>query len=139
MAFIDKTDLNRYLEDDTTDQLTDSNDTIVDEAILDALDRVREKISPRFDMVTELAKVGVARNRSLMKHSINLAIYFLFQRLYTNVIPEGRVLAMEEAEKWLDDVYKGRLNVDLEKNDEDAEEGWPIRWGSAPKKGNQSF
>lgn len=139
MAFIDKTDINRYLEDETTDQITDGNDTIVDEAILDAEDRVREKISPRYDMAVEFAKTGTDRNRSLMKHTINLAIYFLFQRLYTNVIPEGRGIAMEEAEQWLDDVYNGRLNVDLATVDEANEKGWPLRWGSATKKGNQSY
>ena len=139
MAFIDKTDINRYLEDETTDQITDGNDSIVTEAIKDAEDRVREKISPRYDMDTEFSKVGDNRHRSLMKHTINLAIYYLFERLYTNVIPDGRVTAMSEAETWLDEVYEGKLNVTLATNDEEAQEGWPLRWGSQLRKGNQTY
>lgn len=139
MAFIDKTDLTRYLEVETIDQLTDGVDTIVDDAILDAEDRIREKISPRFDLDTEFALVGAARNRSLMKHAINLAIFYLFQRVHIDVLPEGREIANENAEKWLDDVYEGRLNVNMAKNDEENEEGWPLRWGSDAKKGDQSY
>jgi phage gp36-like protein len=139
MAFIVKADLLRYIDLSTIDQLTDSNDTYVTESIKDAEERIREKISPRFNMDTELVKVDPDRNRSLLKHCINLSIFYLFQRLYTDVLPEGRIEGKEEAERWLDDVYKGDLNVDLDKNDEANEQGWPLRWGSATKKGSQNW
>lgn len=139
MAFILKTDIQRYLEVDTIDQLTDSDDTIVTAAIEDAEDRIREKISPRYDLDAEYAKTGTDRHRSLMKHCISLSIYFLFQRVYIDVLPEGREVAYQEAETWLNDVYMGKLNVDLATNDEENEKGWPLRWGSATKKGNQSY
>jgi phage gp36-like protein len=139
MAFIFKTDLTRYLEADTIDQLTDSTDTIVEEAIKDAEERIKEKISPRFNMVTEFAKTGTDRHRSLMKCCINLSIFYLFQRVHIDVLPEGRENAYEEAETWLNDVYKGKLNVDLATVDETKEKGWPLRWGSQTKKGNQSY
>lgn len=139
MAFINKTDLTRYLELETIDQLTDGTDSIVDEAILDAEERIKEKISPRFDMTTELAKTGTDRNRSLMKHCISLAIFNLFQRVHIDVLPEGRENAYAEAEKWLDDVYMGKVNVELATVDETNEKGWPIRWGSQTKRGNQSY
>lgn len=139
MAFINKTDITRYLDLSTIDQLTDSTDSIVDEAIKDAEDRIREKISPRYDMATEFAKTGDDRNRSLMKHCISLAIYNLFQRVYIDVVPEGRVVAYEEAESWLNDVYMGKINVELTTVDEENEKGWPLRWGSQPKKGNQTY
>jgi len=139
MAFIIKTDLYRYLEQSTIDQLTDSTDSIVTEAIADAEDRIREKISPRYNLTTEYAKTGTNRHRGLMKCAINLAIFNLFQRVHIDVLPEGREFAHQEAEKWLDDVFKGRLNVTLTTNDEAKEQGWPLRWGSQTKKGNQSF
>ena len=139
MAFISKSDIENYLEAGTIDQITDSNDSIVDNAILDAEDRIREKISPRYNLDTEFAKTGVSRHRSLMKHCISLSIFFLFQRLYIDVLPEGRELAYDQAEAWLDGVYSGKLNVDLATNDEEAEQGWPIRWGSQKKKGNQGY
>ena len=139
MAFIDKTDLTRYVDSSTIDQLTDNDDTLVDEAILDAQDRVKEIIQSRYDIDAEFAKLTTARHRSLLKHTINIAIYFLFQRLYTNVLPEGRIEAFEQAETWLKDVYAGRVMVDMTKNDETNEEGWPLRWGSNTKKGSQDW
>ena len=139
MAFLAKSDLLSYIDESTIDQLTDNTDSYVDDAILTAEDRIREKIQPRFDLVTEYAKTGTDRNRSLMKHCINLSIYYLFQRLYTDILPEGRIEAMSEAEKWLDDAYKGVIMLDLTKNDEENETGWPLRWGSATKKGSQNY
>lgn len=139
MAFINKADVSRYLDVSTIDQLTDGNDTLVDEAILDAQDRVEEIIQARYDMNAEFAKTGTARHRSLLKHTINITIYFLFQRLYTNVIPEGRIEAWEQAEIWLRDVFAGRVMVDMDKLDETNEQGWPLRWGSNTKKGSQDW
>ena len=139
MPFIIKADLLTYIDQSTIDQLTDNTDTYVDEAIKDAEERIREKISPRYDMDSELGKAGTLRHRSLLKHCIGLTIFYLFQRLYTDVLPEGRVEARDEAEQWLDDVYKGNLNVSLDTVDEATESGWPLRWGSATKKGDQTY
>ncbi len=139
MAFIDKSDLTRYVDENIIDQLTDSTDSIVDDAILDAEDRIREKISPRYDLDTEFAKTGSDRTRSLMKHCINISIYYLFERVNIDAISEGRVIAYNEAETWLNDIYMGKLNVTMATNDDENEEGWPLRWGSAPKKGNQTY
>jgi phage gp36-like protein len=139
MPFIVKSDLLTYIDESTIDQLTDGTDAHVDEAIKDAEERIREKISPRFDMDTELVKTGTNRQRSLLKHCINLTIFYLFQRLYTDVLPEGRVEGRDEAEQWLSDVYNGNLNVSLDKIDEANEQGWPLRWGSDTKKGDQTW
>tara|TARA_R110000796_G_scaffold73842_1_gene165857 strand:- start:4507 stop:4926 length:420 start_codon:yes stop_codon:yes gene_type:complete len=139
MAFLDKTDVERGLDSYIINELTDSTDSIVVEAIADAEARVREKISPRYDLDTEFAKISGARDRSLLKHCIALTIYYLYERLNTRVLPEAKVTAWQLAEVWLDDVYKGNINVNLATNDDTTETGWPLRWGSQPKKGNQTY
>lgn len=139
MAFLVKSDLLRYIDESTIDQLTDGTDAYVDEAILDAEERITERIGQRVDTAAEFIKTGTARHRSLMKHCINLSIYFLFERLYTDVLPEGRVQGMEMAEQWLTDISEGNIIVNLEKVDEANEKGWPIRWGSDEKKGSQNY
>lgn len=139
MAFIVKADLYNYIDQSTIDQLTDATDQFVEDAILSAEDRIREKISPRFDLDVEFAKTGSNRNRSLLKHCINLTIYNLFQRLYTDILPEGRVEAMETAEKWLNDAYQGKIQLDLTPANEPNGTGSAIRWGSALKKGPQNY
>lgn len=139
MAFLFKADLVRYIDEVQINQLTDSNDTIVSEAIADAEERINEMIGQRVDTATEFAKVGVARQRSLLKHAINLSIFYLFERLYTDVLPEGRVNGKEMAEAWLEDIAKGNILVNLAKVDETKQKGWPIRWGSQTKKGSQNY
>jgi len=139
MAFLAKADVQRYLDTRVIDQLTDTDDTIVADAIADAEDRVREKISPRFDLDIEFAKTGPLRNRSLLKCCISLSIYYLYERLNTQVLPEAKVTAFEIAEHWLNEVYEGKLSVNLAKVDETNKTGWPMRWGSYLKKGNQSY
>ena len=118
MAFLFKADLVRYIDEVQINQLTDSNDTIVSEAIADAEERINEMIGQRVDTATEFAKVGAARQRSLLKHAINLSIFYLFERLYTDVLPEGRVNGKEMAEAWLEDIAKGNILVNLAKVDE---------------------
>jgi len=139
MAFLFKADLVRYIDEVQINQLTDSNDTIVSEAIADAEERINEMIGQRVDTATEFAKVGAARQRSLLKHAINLSIFYLFERLYTDVLPEGRVNGKEMAEAWLEDIAKGNILVNLAKVDETKQKGWPIRWGSQTKKGSQNY
>tara|TARA_R110002020_G_scaffold3468_3_gene15426 strand:- start:5457 stop:5876 length:420 start_codon:yes stop_codon:yes gene_type:complete len=139
MAFLFKADLVRYIDEVQINQLTDSNDTIVSEAIADAEERINEMIGQRVDTATEFAKVGAARQRSLLKHAINLSIFYLFERLYTDVLPEGRVNGKEMAEAWLEDIAKGNILVNLTKVDETKQKGWPIRWGSQTKKGSQNY
>jgi phage gp36-like protein len=139
MAFIVKSDLVRYIDETTIDQLTDDDDTLVTEAIKDAEERISERIGQRVNTATEFAKSGANRQRSLLKHCISLAIYYLFERLYTDVLPEGRIQAMQYAEAWLEDVSKGKIVVNLTKVDEANQSGWPIRWGSQPKKDSQNY
>lgn len=139
MAFLFKADLVRYIDEVQINQLTDSNDTIVSEAIADAEERINEMIGQIVDTVTEFAKVGALRQRSLLKHAINLTIFYLFERLYTDVLPEGRINGKEMAEAWLDDIAKGNIMVNLAKVNEAKESGWSIRWGSQLKKGSQNY
>jgi len=139
MAFLVKSDLLRYIDESTIDQITDNTDTYVDEAIKDAEERITERIGQRVDTAAEFAKTGTDRHRSLLKHCINLSIYYLFERLYTDVLPEGRVQGMEMAETWLGDIAAGNILVNLDKIDEANEAGWPIRWGSDTKKGSQNY
>jgi len=139
MAFLVKTDLLRYIDESTVDQLTDATDSYVDEAIKDAEERITERIGQRVDTASEYAKTGTDRHRSLLKHCINLSIYYLFERLYTDILPEGRTQGMETAEAWLSDISEGNILVNLDKIDEANEAGWSIRWGSDEKKGSQNY
>lgn len=139
MAFFTKTDVERALDTYVIDELTDTNNTYVTDAISDAEQRVREKIGPRYNLDVEFAKTGANRHRSLLKHAIAISIYYLYERLNTRVLPEAKVTAWENAEIWLSDVYKGRVSVDLTPNDEPNQKGWSLRWGSQPRKGNQTY
>lgn len=139
MAFLDKNDLLNYIDLSTLDQLTDGTDLYITEAIKDAEARITERISQRIDTAAEYIKTGANRDRSLLKHAISITIFYLFERLYTDVLPEGRVTSYETAEKYLEDINEGKITVALTKKDEANQKGWPVRWGSEPKKGSANY
>ena len=139
MALLVKADLLNYIDLSTLNQLTDGTDAYITDAIKDAEARITERISQRIDTAAEYVKAGAARDRSLLKHAISITIYYLFERLYTDVLPEGRVEAYKMAEAWLEDINEGKITVALTKKDESTQKGWPVRWGSEPKKGSANY
>jgi phage gp36-like protein len=129
-----KTDLIKYVEESDLDQLTGSDDAIVDEVILDAEEVAREYLRPRYDIDFELSQVDPDRNRSLLKHLTAIAIFFLFERIPTNTQPEARFEAYERGVQWLKDVAKGMVDTKMKEYDSpENEKGYSIRWGSNPK------
>lgn len=135
MPFLDKTDLLNYIDSVQLEQLTGGDDDIITDAILDAEETLKECLSPRFDMSTELTKTAGDRNRSLLRNAIHIAIYYLFTRIPSNITPESREVQFIQATEWLRKAYKGEIDVALAENDATNKQGYSIQWGSKEKKG----
>jgi phage gp36-like protein len=133
MAYIDRTDLETYMEAIEIDQIIDGDPTIVDSVIADSEEFCAEKLRQRFDTVAEYAKIGVDRNRQLLKAVVSVSLFYLSERLVTNNIPENRFLAYDRAVEWLEEVASGKRMTDLDPIDADSKTGWNIRWGSKTK------
>ena len=138
MAYIDRTDIEAYMESMEIDQIIDGDSTIIDTAISDAEEFCAEKVRQRFDMPLEYAKTGADRNRQMLKTVVSVTLFYLSERLVTNNIPESRFLAYERAMEWLDEVGSGKRMVDMEAISSEDQTGWSIRWGASTPK-NENF
>lgn len=138
MALLTQTDLEIYIDSRELTQITDGNASVVPEAIEDAEEFVKEFLRHRINVVNEFAKTGTNRNRSLLKHCSAVAIYFINQRIPTDVLPEARGIAYEEALEWLRDIQKGLRQTTLEEINSTEKTGYNITWGDATKN-NKNF
>lgn len=138
MALLSQTDLEIYIDPRELQQITDNNGLVVPEAIEDAEEFVKEFLRHRIDVDVEFAKTGTDRNRSLLKHVSAVAIYFINQRIPTDVVPEARGVAYEEAVDWCKDIQKGLRQTSLTEKDPENKEGYNITWGDSSSN-NKNF
>jgi phage gp36-like protein len=132
-----KDDILNYIDSDDLQQITESDDSIIDVSILDAEQIGSEYLINRFDIDFEYSQTGTARNSSLLKHLTAIALFFLFERLNTNILPESRSGAYDRAIQWLKDVRDQKIQTNLkEKTAPENEKGFGIRWGSTEKQIN---
>lgn len=139
MAFIDLSDLQDYMEADEIDQITDGDNTIIEEIISDAEEFVAEKLRNRYQIENEFQKTGTDRNGQLKKQTVAIALMYVSERIPTNFSSEARVEAYERAEKWLKEVSSGMRQVTLEEIDSENQTGFSIRWGSGSKTENYRY
>ena len=138
MAFIEQTDLERYVTADDLNQITEGNPAIMGGAINDAMEHVSEYLRQRYDMDVEFAKVAPNRHRSLLKHTIAVTLYFLCERIAFDQLPENRVVAYNNANQWLKDCGSGTIQPDLQKI-ADKESGISIRYGNTSNTKNNHW
>lgn len=139
MAFIDRTDLERYIDAGSLDQILDGSTTIVPEAAEEAVEFMSEKLRQRYNTTAEFALTGANRNKSLLKQCIVITLYYVNQRIPTSVVPESRAQDYEDALLWLKEVSTGQRMLTLEENDPDNQVGFPVRYGNRATKQNDNF
>ena len=136
MAFIEEADLLNYIDERELGQITDESVTVIPEAVKDAIEYMSEMLRHRFDMAVEFAKVSPDRNRQLLKQTIAVTLYYINERIPTNVLPESREIAFENANNWLIQVQKGERQTDLTPIDAEEGVGHNISFGSHTKNSN---
>ena len=138
MAFIEESDLLVYITQRDLDQITEEDPVVIDESIKDSLEYAAEMLRHRFDMIAEFAKVAPNRNRQLLKQTIAVAIFYINERIPTDILPESREMAFERANDWLKEVQEGKRQTTLTPIDEEAGTGHNISYGSHPRN-NDNF
>ena len=139
MAFIERSDLEIYIEARELDQITEDNPTVIDEAIKDAIEYVAEMLRHRFDTDDEFSKVSPNRHRQLLKQTIAVAIFYINERIPTDVLPESREMAYDRAVEWLKEVQTGRRQTTLTELNAEGKTGYNIVYGSQTKNDTNSY
>lgn len=137
MAFLTKDDLTSIIRVNHIDELTSNNDSIVEKAIADAEDKVRNFLhGPGYDVDLILAADGDARSKTVLLWVKFLAKYYLYHRSEDDEVPERVIKDYDDTIAELKRVSDGRMNLALpHQNNEDGSAKTKFRGGGdAPRR-----
>lgn len=133
--FITTTDYKTKVTDNRLNMIIESDQTILDEAELTAIATTRDFLYSRYDVDTIFALTGTARPMQVVRWCVNLAIYYIYERIPDKLTPDRIKDNYHDTLALLLDISDGKKAVDLP-HKEDAE-GYPeskFRWGSQLKR-----
>ena len=109
-TFITTPDYATRIDADILTRLTDDAPTILDDCENMAVELMRGYLSARYDVGAIFGATGTDRNPLLVKYAVDIALYFVYERIAPESIPENRQDAYDMAEKWLTRVQRQEVN-----------------------------
>jgi phage gp36-like protein len=139
MAFIVKADFYSIIRQLRLEQMTDSTDPIIEQAISESVAMVKSYLFAIYDTEGVFAKTGTERDILMMLFCKNIAVYLLHKRLPNVMMPENVKDDYTETKRQLEQVAKGIIDLDLPRKSEldpngdgVLEENTKFRWGVRP-------
>lgn len=136
MVFLTKDDFKTKLSADIIAQITDSDDTVLDDAELQAMAIIQEALSATYDLDAEFAKTAGERHKNLMRWMLNLLVYFIYELVPDTQVPERVVKNYDDTIAKIERLEAGKGNTTLPKivDAETGETNTVFRWGSNKKR-----
>ncbi len=142
MAYINKADYLYQMRTYRLDQIVEGDDTILDLAEIDAQALISFYLSNYYNMVAEFATSGAARNAIVVRWAKVLVIYYIYERIPDESVPERVVKNYDDVIKMLEMINGADKNVPgLSLKTEVNEDGETEvvtrrRWGSRSRRSN---
>lgn len=136
MAFIEKADFDVAIRDNILDDITETDDTLIDKAIAESISYMKGYLNNRYDVVEIFNKTGNLRDETILNHGINIALYNLHRLINPRKMPAFRGELRNDAKEWLMDVNKGIINPPTLPVPVTGEKDY-ILYGSNTKRSNQ--
>lgn len=143
-SYISKDDYKYQIRTERLDQILEASDEdeelLLDNAETEALAIIRDHLGKRYDMVAEYATSGDNRNKVVLRWAKVLVIYFIYERIPDEMVPERVVSNYEMVMKMLVKVEDGDKDVfgltPVLVTDADGNTGafTKRRWGSITKR-----
>ncbi len=136
MIFLTINDFTLKVSEEIRNQITDSNDAILDDAELSAMAIIQDAFYQKYDLDIEFAKTDTDRHQNLMRWMLNLCLYFIYERIPDNEVPERIVKNYNDTVEEIKLIEQGKRNTSLEKliKEDNQRKETNFRWGSNPKK-----
>lgn len=131
MEFIEKADVLRFIDSDTLDVITESDDTELDTAEASAIQEMSGYLNVRYN-VDLIFDPDETRNELIVTHLISIMLHDLHAKASPDNIPELREKRYNNAINWLEKIADGFISPLLPVKSED--EKLPIRYGSSAEK-----
>lgn len=147
--FISKADykyqIRTYRLDQILEAADEDEDLMLDSAEGEAIAMLRKYLDNRYDMNAELSKSGNDRSKVLLRFAKVLVIYFIYERIPDDLVPERVVKNYDEVMKALDKIEEGDADIPgltrIIITDPNSDSGGSTpqtkrRWGSVAKRSN---
>jgi len=113
MAFLTKTALLAYIDEEELDEIIDNDDAKLTTPMSDAEGRVRGKLNHRYDIEAVFLAPDNAKYSNVKKIAVDIAIYYLYDFVAVRHVPDGKLRNFERAEADLYDLATGAWDNDL--------------------------
>ena len=111
--FLTETDYDTLILDDDRNLISQSTDTIRQQAETMAIDQMSGYLRSKYDAAATFAKTSSARSQVLVMYCMDITLYHLHASIPGRFVPEVRRIRYEDAILWLKDVAKGLIDPDL--------------------------
>ena len=116
MIFLNLTDFEPYIKNNVLADICQtsylllqaSGSTILDNAELISIEKVKSYLQNYYDIINELKLTGVNRSPLLISILIDIILYEINSRLTPTQIPENRKIRYEQVIKYLIDIQTGK-------------------------------
>lgn len=142
-AFIEKTDykyqMRTYRLEQILEAADEDEDEILNAAEEEALGMLTKFLGDKYDMALELGKTGSSRHKVLLRWAKVLVIYYIYERVPDEMVPERVVKNYDDVMKMLEKIEDGEAGIPglTPKTGEVDGESQPVtrrRWGSLTKR-----
>lgn len=137
--FLTAGELKTHMYEDTVNEITRNDDTIIEDAIDTAIDEIKGYLR-KYDLDACINNVSAEnRNKKLLSVCKDLAAWYLIHLCNVNIDYQKRMNAYDNGVMWLSGVQKGTIvpELPLPEIDEDAPQAnQSIKWKSNPKRNN---
>lgn len=134
MDFLTIEDMIGMIRSNRLDQITDEDDALVNDAINDAVAMVNNYLFQHFDTDQIFSQEGEQKDRKVTRWCKYLAIYYIYDRIEDELIPERVQKNYEHTMKTLEKIAQAKMPVDLPRRADKTPTETRTRWGSEPKR-----
>lgn len=131
MSWITSTDYLQKITSDRLQQIIEAETDRLDEAEATAIAVVKDALHQWYDTDDIFGTSGSNRPAQVVRWCVNLALFYLYERVPDKLVPERVVSNYQQTIETLQDIEDGKKAVDLpKKTDDDGENVNKFRWGS---------
>lgn len=132
-TFIDKADYERKIRTYKLDQIIDSDDALLEDAELAAVQKVSDYLYQHYDVDQVFAQTGTDRHKSILEWCKHIVLYMIFERIEDELVPERVIKNYDDSIKTLEKIMSGDMAINLpRKQDPEGENITRFIGGSEP-------
>ena len=141
MVFITVEDFKLKLPEYIRNQITDTDDTILDDAEIHATAIIQDAFFDKYDLDAEFAFMAEDRHKNLLRWMLNLMLYLIYERIPTDAVPERVVKNYDDTMQEIKLIEQGKRNTSLTKliREDTLRPETNFRWGSKEKRNNNPY